>query len=94
MKTIADIRNHNLPLRRKLELEGCQLLTNTHACTTNFVNAAGEYVPYPTGYITCAPAHISVRLKNGTWAQRTFAQFGTAAKAYEWALETAGKEVA
>jgi hypothetical protein len=92
---IDAFRAHNKPLDDAMKAAG-----NKFAHTEGlsyWVDADGKYVPDPVGYIR-GPAtdkyrggfYVSVYLRGGTWAQRSY-QPGQEEAARTWALETARK---
>lgn len=85
---MCGITVHNAPLKREMEAKGYrwrQGITYAH-----FVDEQGDYVPFPSGYITGpskssgspTPWYCSVRIGE-YWVQRSFE---TADEARSWAL--------
>ena len=84
------IERHNAPLRIMMFEQGYKWKVNEH--TQHWVDSKGDYVSYPTGYITGPhyndngnpnPWSCSVKLEDGCWAQRAFK---SALEANTWAL--------
>lgn len=87
------IREHNAPLKDKMEKSGCRFVHKGRLAY--FVDKNDKYAPFPVGYITGPSSfergyYMSVQGPNG-WRQRDGLNISELEK---WALETAQKMLA
>jgi len=87
------IKEHNAPLKEKMEKSGCRFIHKENKAY--FVDNNDKYEPFPVGYITGPSSfergyYVSIQGKNG-WLQRSGYNLSELEK---WALETAQKVLA